>query len=124
MVSITGGATVIAPSVVLEFSSSRTTKTNVHDVINRANPAATLRVAGSRVGRIKLGFFGPTAEEDSSAAETSLAGASLFTYVTDPDRPTLGLTFVLPEGGQISRALDEVTRAAWTVEFDFREVSP
>lgn len=124
MASITGGATVITPSVVLEFSSVRPGKTNVHDIINRTNPDATLRVAGSRAGHIKLGFIGPTAEADSSAAEVSLAGAAVFTYVTDPDRPTLALTFVVPDGGQIRRDLEETTRAAWSVEFDYREVSP
>lgn len=123
MASITGGASVITPTVVLEFSSARAATTVVHEIINRANPDATLRVAGSRTGRIKLGFIGATAEADSAVAEASLAGAALFTYVTDPERPTLALTFVIPAGGQITRALDEVTRAAWTVEFDFREVT-
>lgn len=124
MVSITGGATVITPNAVVSFSSARSARTNVHDIINRANPDATLRVAGSREGRIKLAFTSATAEADSAVAEASLAGASLFTYVTDPSRPSLALTFVVPKGGQITRVLSDATRAAWTVEFDFREVSP
>ncbi|WP_288783751.1 hypothetical protein [uncultured Microbacterium sp.] len=124
VVSIIGGATVITPSVVLEFSSSRAAKTNVHEVINRANPDATLRVAGSRAGRIRVCFIGPTAETDSAAAEESLSGAAVFTYVTDPNRPTLALTFVIPAGSQISRTLYGATRTAWALEFDFREVSP
>lgn len=124
MASITGGATVITPSVVLAFSSSRGGRTNVHDVIARSNPDATLRPADSRSGRIKLGFIGVTAEDDSAAAEASLSSAALFTYVTDPARPSLALSFVVPDGGRIDRVLDDVTRAVWTVEFDYREVTP
>ena len=124
MVSITGGATVITPNAVLAFSSARSGKTNVHEIISRANPDATLRVAGSREGRIKLAFTSATAEADSAAAEASIAGAALFTYVTDPSQLSLALTFVVPDGGQINRALSDTTRAVWTVEFDFREVAP
>ena len=71
-----------------------------------------------------LGFFGPTAEAASAEAESVLSGAAVFTYITDPDRPSLALMFVIPDGGSILRSLDDVTRAAWTVEFDYREVSP
>lgn len=124
MVSITGGVTVITPNAVVAFSSVRQGKTRVHEVINRANPDATLRVAGSRAGRIKLAFTSASAEADSAAAEQALAGGALFTYVTDPSRPSLSMTFVVPDGGQINRVLSDVTRAAWTVEFDYREVSP
>ena len=124
MASITGGSSVIAPAVVLAFSSQRPGGAVVRDVPGRANPDATVRTGGLRSGRIKLGFLGATAESDSFAAEAALASPALLTYVTDPGRPSLAMTFVVPDGGTIERALDDVTRAAWTVEFDYREVLP
>lgn len=124
MASITGGASVITPTTVLEFTSSREGRTNIHDVLNRANPDVTLRLAGSRKGHIKLAFLGADSEQKSAAAEAILSERALFTYVTDPERPSLSLSFVIPDGGQITRALDDDTRDDWTVEFDYREVSP
>lgn len=124
MASITGGSAVITPSSVLGFSSSRDARTNVHDVLGATYPDATLRPAGSRAGRIKLGFTGPAAETLSHLAETTLAEPRVFTYVTDPSRPSLALSFVVPTGGRIERVLSDATRAAWVVEVDYREVSP
>lgn len=123
MASITGGSSVITPDVVLGFSSSREGRTNVHDIIAAAFPDATLRPAGSRAGRIKLGFIGASAETDSATAETVLAEGKKYAYLTDPARPSLALAFVVPAGGRIERVLSDVTRASWTVEVDYREVS-
>ncbi len=116
---ITSGATVITPTLILGYESTRAPGTIVHDIIGRANPDVTLRPAGTRTGRMELGFIG---EADSYAAETALSTAAVFT-LTSTDRPTVALSFIVKEGGTITRTLDDETRNAWTVAFDWREVT-
>ncbi|WP_294947692.1 hypothetical protein [uncultured Microbacterium sp.] len=120
---ITSGATVIAPTMILGYESSRPTRTLIHDVPGRSDPDATLRPAGLRKGRMTLGFAGPSAESDSASAESVLAGAVAF-VLTSPDRASVSMRFVLPDGGALSRVLDPETRDAWMVEFDWQEVAP
>ena len=71
---ITSGATVIAPTMILGYESSRPTRTLIHDVPGRSDPDATLRPAGLRKGRMTLGFAGPSAESDSASAGALLWG--------------------------------------------------
>lgn len=120
---ITSGASVIAPTIILGYESSRPGRTIIHPIVNRAADDATLRAAGPRTGRLELGFSGPAAEADSSVAEAVLATAGPFTF-TSTDRTTVSLTFVVPKGGTITRTLEDTTRAAWVVAFDWHEVSP
>lgn len=118
---ITSGANVIAPTMILGYESARPTRTLIHDIVDRAEPDAILRPAGLRKGRLTLGFSGPTGESDSAAAEAVLA-AAVAPVLSSPDRATVSMRFVLPEGGTLSRMLDPETRDAWMVEFDWQEV--
>lgn len=123
MATITGGSSVINFTVTTEFTSSRAARSSVHEILNREHPDVTLRPASSRSGKIKLAFLGEDAEAASDLAERVLAEPVTFTYLTDPERPSLALTFVIPDNGRIYRELDATTRDDWTVEIDFREVS-
>ena len=121
---IISGASVIAPTVILGYQSTREGGTIVHPIINRASPDASLRVASLRTGRMEMGFAAVgTAEADSAAAEALLATAAVFS-LTSSERATVQLQFVVPEGGSIVRTLEDNTRSAWTVAFDWVEVVP
>ena len=114
---------MIAPSAILGYGSTRETGTVVHRIINRPGPDVTLRVAGLRTGSLRLAFVGPSAESDSAAAETVLATAAVFA-LQSADRASVQMSFVLPVGGRLDRTLEETTRAAWVVSFDWVEVEP
>ena len=117
---ITTGSSMVTPSAVVGYESSRSTHSVVHDVIDRTDPDASLRVAGMREGRIVLEFVGKSAETSSASAEAILAQAALFQLVSDSSSITMA--FVLPEGGSLNRSLGR-TGASWQVSFDWREVS-
>lgn len=119
---ITSGSIVIAPSAVTGFESSRDARTVVHEIIDRADPDYALRVAKMRTGRMELAFTTPSAEADSLAAETALAGALKFA-VLSAERSTVQFSFVVPTGGTITRTLNATTMGAWTVAFDWHEVA-
>ena len=119
---ITGGATLIAPTTILGYSSVREAGTLVHPILGGGSPDVTLRPAQLRSGTLSLAFLDPaTSEADSREAESVLSGPVTFTLV-ESDRATLGMAFVV--SGQIRRELDPETRADWTVEFDYTEVAP
>lgn len=120
MTTITTGASTITPSIVTTYEARRAAQTIVHVILGSPEPDVSLRPALRRSGRIELGFAGPTCEADSNAAAGVLAGASVFT-LTDPDRATHNMTFVVT--GDIPRALEDTTRNAYTVAFEFQEVS-
>lgn len=120
---ITTGTSIISPTLLLEFESSRAGGTVIHRAVNRSAPDATLRPAGLRVGRMVLGFAGATSEAESFAAESLLASAAVFALVSS-DRATIQVQFVIPESGSIARALEDETRNAWLLTFDWVEVSP
>ena len=119
---ITAGAVTITPSLILGYESTREPRTIVHAIMGLESPDTTLRPAGLRKGRMELGFTGATAEADSRAAETTLATPAVFSLVSS-DRLTVQMSFVLPEGGSLTRALEDQTRAAWVVAFDWQEVA-
>lgn len=118
---ITGGATTINPDLVLGYESQREPGSIAHPILGSSNPDVTLRPAQMRSGSLALGFLTATAEVDSSAAETNLGTAAVFT-LTESDRSTVGMRFVVT--GPIRRTLDPETRAAWSVAFDYTEVAP
>lgn len=120
---ITSGATVIEPTAVIEYASSRDGGTIVHPIIGRPAPDATLRPASLRKGRMQLVFAAATAEADSAAAENALAAAAVFT-VYSPDRTTVQMSFIIPSDGTLTRTLSATTGVSWTVQFDWVEVAP
>lgn len=120
---ITIGASVIAPAAVEGYESARPGGVLVHEILGRANPDVTLRVAGLRTGRLRLVFVGANAEADSLAAETAHSGA-VVASLTSTDRPSVPMSYVVPSTGSVTRSLSTTTRAAWAVEVDFQEVTP
>lgn len=122
--SITGGASVITPTLILELTEEAQGGNIVHPILGRSNPDVTLRPGGRRTGTIALGFAGANSEALSATARSVLLTAGLLTLVA-PARPSLnGLTFVIPEGGRVQRSIEPDTRNAWTVVLDYQEVTP
>lgn len=117
---ITAGAVIISPTLILGYESTRKPGNVIHEILGRESPSVTFRPAGLRRGRMELLF-----EEESTAAdaEAALAAGEVCT-LSDDDRTTVAMSFVLPRDGDLSRKLDDETRAAWVVAFDWREVSP
>lgn len=119
--TITTGATVITPTIVLGYEESREAQSIVHPILGSTTPDVTLRPAVLRTGRLSCGFSGATSETLSKSAADTLAGASTFA-LADTDRATVAMTFVVPQGSQVTRTLEDETRNAWVVSFDFQEV--
>lgn len=119
--TITQGASTITPTVVLGWQGNREAQTIIHYVLGDAVPDATLRPASRHSGRLSLGFQGASSETNSKTAETLLSGAvGSFTLVST-ERSSLNMVFVVT--GTITRELEDATRDAWIVSFDFQEVS-
>lgn len=120
MVLITRGTDTIAPQAVVGYRSSRASGNLAHEVPGRANPDVTLRVAGLRTGTLKISFTAASAETDSRNAETILSGVGVLT-LSAPERPSIAMFCTVM--GDITRELDPDTRAFWTVEFGWQEVT-
>lgn len=123
---IVTGSTVIAPTLILGYESSRPGGAIVHPIIGRPDPDVTLRPAGRRTGTLELLFAGEELaanEAAAAAAEAAHATPAVFT-LTSTDRPSLAMSYVVPATGRIARQLDAATRNAWTVRIDFHEVAP
>lgn len=121
--AISGGDSVIVPTLVNGFESARPVRSVVHEILNSSVDDVDLRPAGPRQGRMELLFASDEAEVESAAAESVLVAAGVFTFA-DEDRPTLeGLVFIPRPGGQITRTLDPDTRAVWLVAFEWCEVT-
>lgn len=118
--TIRNGESVITPTLVNGFESRRDSRTVVHEIINGDEDDIDLRPAGLRRGRLELLFAGEDSEYASATAEATIATASVFTF-GDDDRATVAMSFVVA-GGTIERSLDDATRDAWIVAFDWREV--
>jgi len=115
--TISDGATTITPELVLGYDTAQEGRNIFHDVLGRADPDVSLRVAGTRAGTLTL-FF-PT-EAAANAARTLHAGAKVFTY-TATDNATTSMRYVVDNAG-IRVQLDPETRRRWTVAVAYREV--
>lgn len=120
MTTISDGIVTITPTLVEGYSSARASSSRVHRIIGRADPDVTLSPAATRSGKLTLLF---ESEADASAAEIALAAPAVWT-LADDDRLTLGMTFTLDEGGEITRELDDESRDLWHIAFPFVEVAP
>ena len=118
---ITSQTAVITPTLITGYSSKRESHTVLHQIIDRSAPDVTLRAASLRSGSLELLFAAEDAEAASSAAEAALSEAAVFTLTSD-ERSTVGMPFVVQ--GSITRTLDDASRSAWTVAFDWAEVAP
>jgi hypothetical protein len=144
--SITHGADTIYPQVVDGWSSTRTRPNRISPIVGSENVSVTARPAGLRRGTLRL-IFGDAAatgseyvivdgiivpaddapinpaEEASRDAELLHATGTGVFHLSDPDRATLDLYYVVDQDGAITRELDDNTRAVWIVTVAFHEVS-
>lgn len=117
MSTITAGGTVITPTAVTEYQSTRAGGNVVHRILGRTDPDVTLRPAQLRTGTLEAIF---TSEADSRAAEVAVGDAGVMQYADDVS--TVNMTFVLGEGG-VQRTIHE-SRAVWLLTIDYVEVLP
>lgn len=112
-------AETVTPLVMVGFSSTGKSKSITHDVIGRADPDVTMQPGGYRTGTLQFVF---TSESDSYICERLHRFASAPLTLTDTDLSTVAMTYVVPAGGNVGRALDD-TRTVWVVSVDFQEVA-
>lgn len=117
---ITTGNAVITPTILLMVSEDAGGGSIVHKIVGRSDPDITLRPASLRTGALELGFSGAGSESASAAAVSILRRAAVFA-IADSDRPSYNMSFVVPEGGRISRAIEGETRDAFTITVDYQE---
>lgn len=117
--TISNGVTSIYPTLVLSYASTRASGNKKHDLLG-GGTSMSLGKAGLRTGTLEL-FF--PLEVDAAAAEALHGEVGVFTLV-DPDRTTVAMSYVLADGGELGRELDDETRDAWVVRVAFQEVAP
>lgn len=118
MIQITSGTTTVTPDLRVGYAASRTPRTSVHRLLN-GSISTTLREAALRSGTLTLLF---TSEAQANACVALHRTAARFT-ITDPDAPWGDMTYVLSEGGNITRDLDDQTLTVWFVSIDYQEVT-
>lgn len=117
MTTITHNSTTITPLLVLGWESAQETRNVVHEIIGKSSPDVTLRSAKSRTGTLH------TLWDNAADAETCRAlhaQEGTFTLASD-EIAQLDMTYVV--SGAITVLLDEESRALWTVDVDFIEVT-
>ncbi|NYD65983.1 hypothetical protein [Agromyces atrinae] len=107
----------VEPILVVGYESTRAARAIVHEILDNTAPSVVLRAAASRSGKLRLIFDN---EEDAYGAERAHAESGYWT-LTDPDRPSLNMTYVVADG-DIVRTLDPETRTIWVLEIPFVEV--
>lgn len=112
-------AGTFAPVLVEGYEASRSGGTLVHEIIGRADPDVTLRPAGMRTGKLTLLFADEAA---AHAADGALSAGIVVTLVDDAR--SIGMSFVIPNGQQITLTLDDTTRNHWHLSVPFQEVAP
>lgn len=115
MPTLTRGATVITPTLVLGYETSREVPTVTHVLLNGAT-RHTLRPGRPRTGTLTLFFATYTA---AWAAFSAFAAVGSWVYV-ESDVPAAGMTFLV--SGSVTIALDPVTAIRWTVAVPYVEV--
>lgn len=105
------------PALVTGYQSRRQTQHVFHDVLGGGQDV-TMRPASLRSGTLSCLFL---TEAEARNCEDIHTGTDVLTFA-DSDLPSTGMTYV-PDGA-ITRALDSQSRALWTVDIDFREVTP
>lgn len=108
----------VTPLLTLGYSSSAQSLNVTHQVLG-GDLDVTVRAAGMRTGTLQFLF---SDEDDAAACELMHRQPMSFT-LTDDDRATIDMTYVIAPAGNIARALDGDTRDQWTVSVDFQEVA-
>ncbi|WP_217584865.1 hypothetical protein [Microbacterium sp. GbtcB4] len=121
MTTITHTAGTITPELIDGYQASRTTRSIVHDILNRPNPDITFRPAGLRRGEFRCLFMD---QADALSAYAALSVPQVLS-ISDADVPAIDMSFVIgPEGEQLDIELDDDTRSAWWIVVPFVEVIP
>lgn len=118
--TITNGTDVLEPILVLGYRTGRPSRNVEHDILDRADPDISFQPAGTRKGTLELLF-----DTEAAAEEAELLHAAIATWtISDPERTTVAMSYVLAQGGELERELDDDTRNVWIVRVPFREVLP
>ena len=119
--SITHSSGTITPELINGYQASRTTRSIVHDILNRSSPDITLRAAGLRRGQFRCLF---REQADALTAYAALSIPQVLT-IADPEVPAINMTFVVgPDGEDLDIELDDETRDLWWIVVPFVEVTP
>lgn len=120
---ISDGTTIITPSSLAGFSSTRSSQTRQHEVPGSVWPDMVLRPAGPRTGTFVFRFTAADAQVASLEAEELHQTGMPLTF-TRPGFSTIDMTYVLAPGGRLQRELDPDTKRFWTLTVDYMEVQP
>ena len=115
-ITITSGAQSITVREILGYASSRTSSNIVHRIIGRNDPDVTLGTLGLRTGTLEL-LTDTLAEAFQKEAHLALSGVQ---QLADTEVPQVNMRFVVV--GDVSVTLDDTTRTAAVVGFNYQEV--
>ncbi|MCU1439997.1 MAG: hypothetical protein JWP85_994 [Rhodoglobus sp.] len=116
--TITRGATVLSPTLVLGYESSRRSGNIVHKILGREDPDVTFAPAGLRTGTLRIFCLDQT---DAIATEALHTEVGVF-VLADPEVAGIDMSYV--PSGDIRSRLDDRTVTRWVVEIDYQEVAP
>lgn len=114
MYTISDGTTTLVPTLVLDYSTARASRSIVHDTLGSSSPDVTLRPPSTRDGVLHIFCL---TRADAQALEALHLTALPMTF-TDPEAPPM--TYVIT-GTLIVTYLVDVNR--WRVDISYREVA-
>jgi hypothetical protein len=106
---------VMVPDLLLGYEVTRASRSVQHEILGGGTDV-TMRPAAARRGTLRLLF---ASEAASITCELEHSKAQGF-LLQDTERPAINMTYVVT--GDVTRALDEQSRALWTVDIPFMEV--
>lgn len=113
MYVITDGLTAIEDVIVLNFDTTRRSRTIVHEVLGSGTPDVTLRPLESRSGTLSL--YSLTRATTTALEEMHRTGLA----ITLSESGVPAMRYVVSGGVRVN-FLPEISR--WTVDIDYREV--
>lgn len=117
--TLTYSTVTVIPRLVLGWEQQRDSLNLEHPLIGGGRDI-THTPPALRHGTLHLLFV---TEPDVLAAEQLHRTAPYIDLTTD-DRAIANMRYVTSDGGQIGITLDENTRNVWTLDVDYREVTP
>lgn len=118
MSTITRGATVLQ-SVILGWSTTRATRTVVHDLLLTADVEVTARPAGPRTGTLRTGWA-THAQAESAATDLATPGTP---WVIDATDGQAGMVLTVAITGDVTVAADGDDGDRWAATAGFTEVT-